>query len=110
NPPRGNSTSEDALRSARSVARGLAHIVAHQVAEGRAAGLILVGGDGAEATLARLGATALNVSGAVSEGVHLGIIVGGFGEGLPVATKAGGFGDETTLTTVAARMLDLKEN
>lgn len=59
--------------------------------------LVLVGGDGAAATLAALGATGIRVADAPVEGVPLGTVVGGRHHGLAVATKAGGFGDPTTL-------------
>jgi uncharacterized protein YgbK (DUF1537 family) len=59
--------------------------------------LVLVGGDGAAATLAALGATGIRVVDAPVEGVPLGAVVGGRHDGLAVATKAGGFGDPTTL-------------
>jgi uncharacterized protein YgbK (DUF1537 family) len=59
--------------------------------------LVLVGGDGAAATLNALGATGIRVVDAPVEGVPLGTVVGGAHDGLAVATKAGGFGDTTTL-------------
>ncbi|WP_107774486.1 four-carbon acid sugar kinase family protein [Nocardioides sediminis] len=59
--------------------------------------LVLVGGDGAAATLNVLGAAGIRVADAPVEGVPLGTIVGGRHDGLAVATKAGGFGDPTTL-------------
>ncbi|KRF35954.1 four-carbon acid sugar kinase family protein [Nocardioides sp. Soil805] len=59
--------------------------------------LVLVGGDGAAATLAALGATGIRVVDAPVEGVPLGAVVGGRHDGLAVATKAGGFGDPSTL-------------
>lgn len=59
--------------------------------------LVLVGGDGAAATLNALGATGIRILDAPVEGVPLGTVVGGPHDGLAVATKAGGFGDATTL-------------
>jgi uncharacterized protein YgbK (DUF1537 family) len=59
--------------------------------------LVLVGGDGAAATLNVLGAAGIRVADAPVEGVPLGTVVGGRHDGLAVATKAGGFGDPTTL-------------
>jgi uncharacterized protein YgbK (DUF1537 family) len=59
--------------------------------------LVLVGGDGAAATLNALDATGIRVIDAPVEGVPLGSVVGGRHDGLAVATKAGGFGDTTTL-------------
>ena len=62
--------------------------------------VVLVGGDGAEAFLAAVGASGIEIHGRLVEGVPHGRIAGGPCDGLPVVTKAGGFGDDTTLTTV----------
>ena len=63
----------------------------------------LIGGDGARAALARLGASAIQVIDSVLEGVPLGIIVGGHADGMPVFTKSGGFGAEDALVRVVER-------
>ncbi|MCK1798041.1 four-carbon acid sugar kinase family protein [Streptomyces sp. XM4193] len=60
--------------------------------------VVLVGGDGAGAFLAAVGAHGVTVRGLVTEGVPHGQIAGGPLHGLPVVTKAGGFGDRTTLS------------
>ena len=60
--------------------------------------LILVGGDGAQATLDLLGAQALHLVARAAEGVPLSQIVGGAHDGTWVITKSGGFGAETTLS------------
>ncbi|MBU7600830.1 hypothetical protein JGS22_025215 [Streptomyces sp. P38-E01] len=60
--------------------------------------VVLVGGDGAAAFLAAVGARGVAVHGLVAEGVPHGHIAGGPLHGLPVVTKAGGFGDRTTLS------------
>jgi uncharacterized protein YgbK (DUF1537 family) len=59
--------------------------------------LVLVGGDGAAATLHALAATGIRVIDAPVEGIPLGTVVGGRHHGLAVASKAGGFGDTSTL-------------
>ena len=63
----------------------------------------LIGGDGARAALARLGASAIQVIDSVLEGVPLGIIVGGHADGMPVFTKSGGFGAEDALVRIVER-------
>jgi uncharacterized protein YgbK (DUF1537 family) len=60
----------------------------------------LIGGDGAEAALNRLGASGLRIFDSMIEGVPIGVIVGGKADGLPVFTKAGGFGAEDALVKV----------
>ena len=72
--------------------------------------VVLVGGDGAEAFLRRVGATGVAVRGRLLEGVPDGHIVGGAHDGLTVVTKAGGFGDRTTLTTVLHSLLTLTDS
>ena len=100
----------DRTETARSVARGLATVVARILDTRDVAGLVLVGGDGAEATLQLLGAQALEMCGQLSEGVPLARVVGGSADGLAVATKAGGFGGPTTITDVVSAMLGHKED
>lgn len=78
-------------------ARDIAAEAAATLGRGEHGFLVLVGGDGAAATLNALGATGIRVVDAPVEGVPLGTIVGGPHDGLAVATKAGGFGDTTTL-------------
>jgi uncharacterized protein YgbK (DUF1537 family) len=99
----------DRTEAARSVALGLATVVARILEDGDVAGLVLVGGDGAEATLQLLGAQALEMRGQLSEGVPLARIVGGSADGLTVVTKAGGFGTTTTMTDAVSAMLGHKE-
>lgn len=101
--------STDQAETARGIARGVAATAQTLVNSGAVTGLVLVGGDGAEATLQLLGATALRVEAQASEGVPLCRIVGGPAAGLPVATKAGGFGSATTLTDVVNAMLESQE-
>lgn len=65
-------------------------------------GVVLVGGDGAEATLRAIDAHGIRIRGRLLEGVPHGHVAGGSLDGLAVVTKAGGFGDGSTLL----RMLD----
>ncbi|MCH1868548.1 four-carbon acid sugar kinase family protein [Nocardioides sp. CFH 31398] len=61
---------------------------------------VLVGGDGAEATLRAADAHGIRIHGRLLEGVPHGQVAGGVLDGLTVVTKAGGFGDPQTLTTL----------
>lgn len=99
----------DPAAAARLVSGGLAAAVVGLIDSGQVAGLVLIGGDGAEATLARLRTSALRVEGAATEGVPLSRLVGGRAAELVVATKAGGFGTRATLTDVISAMLETKE-
>ena len=78
-------------------ARDVAAEAARVLSGGAHGALVLVGGDGAAATLIAIGATGIRVVDALVEGVPVGTVVGGPHDGLVVATKAGGFGDPTTL-------------
>jgi uncharacterized protein YgbK (DUF1537 family) len=60
-------------------------------------GLILTGGDTAEAVCAAIGMTGVQVMGEVQPGVPAASGSGGQGDGLRLVTKAGGFGDELTI-------------
>ncbi|QFG69258.1 four-carbon acid sugar kinase family protein [Ornithinimicrobium pratense] len=100
----------DAAEAARAIARGLAAAIGGMTATGGIDALVLVGGDGAEAALRELGATAVRIDRQASEGVPLGHIVGGPAAGLPVVTKAGGFGSTTTLTDVIGAMRHPEED
>ncbi|WP_137120487.1 four-carbon acid sugar kinase family protein [Segeticoccus rhizosphaerae] len=99
----------DRTDAARIVARGLAKAIAQILDAGGTTGLVLVGGDGAEATLRLLGAQALEMRSQPSEGVPLTRVVGGSADGLAVVTKAGGFGTTSTITDVVSAMLGHKE-
>ncbi len=88
-------------------ARELAHQAAALLDRGEHDFLVLVGGDGAAATLNALAATGIRVDGAPVEGVPVGSVVGGRHDGLRVATKAGGFGDPTTLITLSTAVRTL---
>ena len=63
--------------------------------------LVLVGGDGAAATLNELGVTELKVNPPLAEGIGSATAIDG-SPGLSVVTKAGGFGGPETLTRMVA--------
>ncbi|WP_194288497.1 four-carbon acid sugar kinase family protein [Ornithinicoccus halotolerans] len=84
---------------AAALAAAAGTLMLHQDAD-RFGSLALVGGDGAAAVLAALGASAVRVTGSAAEGVPVGRITGGDRDGLTVVTKAGGFGDAETLTII----------
>lgn len=83
----------------------MATIVASMVSRGLARTLILLGGDGADATLDALGVKhpAGNPQ-CCREGVPVAEAEGRDGQRFIVVTKAGGFGDENTLITIAGRL------
>jgi uncharacterized protein YgbK (DUF1537 family) len=91
------------------VARGLAAAVHRLIERARPGALVLVGGDGAEATLDRLGVGALRVLRRVVEGVPVSETLGPAGAGVVVVTKAGGFGADGTLLAVVDRLRGGKE-
>ena len=63
-----------------------------------------IGGDGARATLQRLGASGIQIVDSLIEGIPLGVVAGGRTDGLPVFTKAGGFGTEDALVQCVERI------
>ena len=63
-----------------------------------------IGGDGARATLQRLGASGIQIVDSLIEGIPLGVVAGGRADGLPVFTKAGGFGTEDALVQCVERI------
>ena len=87
----------------RLVVERSARLAARVVDRGRAASVILVGGDGAEAVLSRLKPTSLRVRGTGLDGAVCGEIeldVAGTKRRLPLVTKAGGFGQSSTLAAL----------
>jgi len=85
-------------------ASALAEVVAAVVARTRPDALVLMGGDGSRAVLARLGARSVRVAGSVAEGVPLGHLEGGSADGTVVVTKAGGFGSARTVVDALANL------
>lgn len=68
--------------------------------------LVLVGGDGARAVLARLDATEILFSHSLRAGAPIGMIRGGRADGLLVVTKAGGFGSATLLAEIVRDLVE----
>lgn len=93
-------TGGSSVEAGARVAKGLAVAVERLMSREPVGALVLVGGDGAEATLTALGVEALRVLRLIVEGVPLSATIGVAHEGLVVVTKAGGFGDDATLLTV----------
>jgi len=80
-----------------TVAAHLAHAAAGVCARIGILGLILTGGDTAEAVCMALGMAGLEVVGEVQSGIPAANGRGGQGDGLRIVTKAGGFGDDSAL-------------
>lgn len=83
--------------SGRQVLRTVAASVRQILSTEGVSGLVIVGGDTAQAVLRALQASGLSLLGEISAGVPYGQIIGGPFAGLPTATKAGGFGADTAL-------------
>lgn len=96
-PPAGRERAAEA-------ADALAELVAAATVRTRPEAIVLIGGDGARAVLARLGARSVRVAGSVAEGVPLGHLEGGPYDGTVVVTKAGGFGTPRTVVDVLANL------
>ena len=80
-----------------AVAAHLAHATAWICSRVRVLGLILTGGDTADAVCMALGMAGLEVVGEVQPGIPAANGIGGRGDGLRFVTKAGGFGDDYAL-------------
>lgn len=91
-------------RDPSAVAESLAREFAARVEREEWDILGLIGGDGARATLAQLGASGIRIVDSLVEGIAFGVVVGGAVDGTPVFTKAGGFGDEDALVRCIQRM------
>jgi uncharacterized protein YgbK (DUF1537 family) len=68
------------------------------------AAVVVVGGDGAAAVLAGLGADHVQIDHALVPGCATGIVAGGRADGLRVVTKSGGFGGPATLDEIVRRL------
>jgi uncharacterized protein YgbK (DUF1537 family) len=79
------------------VLRSLAASVRQLLSTTPVSGLVVVGGDTAQAVLRALHASGLVLIGEVAPGVPYGRLLDGPFAGLPVVTKAGGFGADTAL-------------
>ena len=93
-------TSDRRAASSAEVAADFGERVAEQLLRHPYDTVVLVGGDGAAATLDRVGATAISVHAALAPGIPIGIICGGAAHGLHVVTKSGGFGDADSLIEI----------
>lgn len=80
-----------------NVAAYLGRATAQVCANTGVLGLILTGGDTAEAVCSAMGMAGLQVVGEVQPGIPAATAVGGQGAGLRLVTKAGGFGDDEAL-------------
>jgi uncharacterized protein YgbK (DUF1537 family) len=89
---------------ASAIAAAFGEQVAEQLARAPYDALVLVGGDGAAATLDRVGATAITVQATLAPGVPIGTIRGGAAHGMCVVTKSGGFGDSSSLVGIIDRL------
>ena len=87
-----------------AAAAELADRVATALREQDYGALVVVGGDGAAAILARLGAEHITIDGSIVGGCPTGIIRGGAADRLRLVTKSGGFGDPRTLETITSRL------
>jgi uncharacterized protein YgbK (DUF1537 family) len=92
--------------AAMTIASGLASIIDAVLDHQRLDAIVLVGGEGALAVLHRLDADGILVSGAIREGIPVGLIEGGKAKGLIVVTKAGGFGNTTSLAEIIPELLN----
>jgi D-threonate/D-erythronate kinase len=81
----------------RRVLRSVAAIVHELLLTTPLSGLVVVGGDTAQAILRALHASGLVLIGEVAPGLPYGRLLDGPFAGLPTATKAGGFGADTAL-------------
>lgn len=95
---------ETGRERAAQAASALAELVAAVTGRIRPDAIVLIGGDGSRAVLARLGARSVRVAGSVAEGVPLGRLEGGSADGTVVVTKAGGFGTARTVVDVLSNL------
>lgn len=92
-----------------AAARCFAQTVATVVAQTPVTTLLACGGQTADALLARLGVSRIDVEGALSAGVAVGRIALSEGTSLRFVTKSGGFGGANTLLDLA-RMIGIDDN
>lgn len=103
NPAKVSGTT-DREQLARRFAGQLSGLASDCLSQERFDALVLVGGDGAAATLSAIGAEDLSIIKAVAEGVPVGTVQGGDFAGIVVVTKSGGFGEENLLLEIMARL------
>ena len=90
----------DREQLARGFASQLADLANDCLQRNRFGALVLVGGDGAAATLQAIGANQLTIIRQIAEGVPLGTVGNGEFNGLPIITKSGGFGGPDLLCNI----------
>ncbi|WP_159802999.1 four-carbon acid sugar kinase family protein [Arthrobacter zhaoguopingii] len=88
------------------IAAGLAVLAGNVLSCGDVAALALIGGDGARAVLSACEARSILISGAIEEGVPVGVVEGGQAAGKTVVTKAGGFGQPDSLVSIVRKLLE----
>ncbi len=101
---------EGASTAPELIARSLATITELVLAHDPVDTLMLLGGEGARAVLAKLGAESLLVHDAIREGIPLGTLEGGKADRMTVVTKAGGFGDPSTVHDIVTELLNSEGN
>ncbi len=79
----------------------VAKTVLQEGPEPTVAGVVVTGGDMAQAMLSHLGVTGINLLDEVSPGIPVGLLCGTSVGGLRVVTKAGGFGTAEALVEAA---------
>lgn len=82
----------------------LADRVGTALADAAYGAVVVVGGDGAAAVLAGLGADRVEIDRALVPGCPTGIVVGGRADGLRLVTKSGGFGGPAALDQIVRRL------
>ena len=86
-------------RGAAELLEQIADALARRLATGIPIALVVTGGETAQSLFARLGATAINVTGEVLPGIPTGRLhVGRYL--VPIVTKSGGFGGPSDLATI----------
>lgn len=96
---------EGTATAAELVADSLATVTHRVLESAEVNALMLLGGEGARAVLARLGAHALRVHDTIREGIPLGSVEGGVADGLTIVTKAGGFGEPHTAHEIVTELI-----
>jgi D-threonate/D-erythronate kinase len=93
-------TSDRRAASSTAVAAEFGERVAERLLGHPYDAVVLIGGDGAAATLDRVGATTITLHAALTPGAPIGTISGGAAHGLHIVTKSGGFGDADSLIEI----------
>lgn len=91
------------------IAQSLAIVSDAVVSHAAVGAIVLLGGEGARAVLATLGAESLVVRDTVREGIPIGILEGGKADGITIVTKAGGFGTPTSVAEIVQELFTTDE-